>query len=80
MTIRTNDSFSPTSPASSLALSSASAFDIGLVLDAVIAPAPSTVADRIALVVINSYMTFYYGKTVTAEDLTSSKLYIRGII
>lgn len=42
--------------------------------------APGAVAGRIAPVVMDPNTTFYYGKQVSAEDFTSSKLYIKGTI
>lgn len=75
-----NHSSLPTGLASGLALSPTPTFDIGLVFNAIIAPAPSDIADCIVPMVINPHMTFYYRKMVTIKDLTSSKLYMKRTI
>lgn len=67
MTFGTDD-FSP--PFGS-ALDLTPIFDAGLIFGAVIVPAPGTVASCVASMVINPHITFYYGKTVMAKDLTS---------
>ena len=49
--------------------------------DSVTGPAPSVVAGRVALVVIDPTKgNYFYGKQITVEDLTSSKLYMKGTI
>ena len=49
--------------------------------DSVTCPAPGVVAGRVAPVVINPTKgNYFYGKQVTAEDLTSSKRYMKGTI
>ena len=49
--------------------------------DSVTGPAPCIVASCIAPVVINSTKSnYFYGKQITAKDLTSSKLYMKGTI
>ena len=49
--------------------------------DSVTGPALGVVADRVAPVVIDPTKgNYFYGKQVTAEDLTSSKLYMKGTI
>lgn len=68
------------SPAPGLAPNFIPAFNIALVPDAVTALLFGAVAGRIAPMVINLHITFYYGKAVLKEDLTNSKLYIKRII
>ena len=49
--------------------------------DSVTSPAPGVVAGRVAPVMINPTKgNYFYRKQVTAEDLTSSKLYMKGTI
>lgn len=43
-------------------------------------PAPGAVAGRVAPVVMEPNTPFYYGKAVTAEDFTKTKLYMKGTI
>lgn len=54
-------------------------FNIGLIPGVVIISALDAIAGRVIPVVQNPLTTFYYRKTVKAEDLTSLKLYIKGI-
>ena len=50
-------------------------------LDSVIGPAPGVIAGHVALVVIDSTKSnYFYGKQFTAENLTSSKLYMKRTI
>ena len=80
MTIGIDNSFPPAGPAPGPAPSPAPTFDVGLVSSTIIARISSVIAGRVAPVVINYHIRFYYRKAVTAEDLTSSKLHIKGII
>lgn len=80
MIIGTNNSSPLAGPALSPTLSLASAFNVGFVSGAMTFPAPDAVVGSVALVVINLDTMFFYGKTIMAEDLTSSKLYIKRII
>ena len=49
--------------------------------DSITGPAFNVVAGRVAPVVIDpTKSNYFYGKQVTAEDLTSSKLYMKGTI
>lgn len=53
----------------------------GSIPDSVIGPALGVVVGCIALVVIDpTKSNYFYGKQVTAEDLTSSKLYMKRTI
>lgn len=80
MTIGTNDSFPPAGPAFGPALgpalgptpSLAPMFDVSLVSGAIFG--------HVTSMVINLYIMFYYKKAVMAEDLTSSKLYMKKTI
>lgn len=80
MTIGTNNSSPPADFVPDPAPSLTPAFDVGLVSSTVTTSTPGIIASCFAPVIINPHMTFYYEKVVMAEDLTNSKLYIRGII
>ena len=68
-------------PAPDFVTNPASGSVTGPALDAVTGPAPGIIAGRIAFVEIDiSKGNYFYGKQVTAEDLTSSKLYMKGTI
>lgn len=80
MTIETDDSSPPTSSAPSFTPSSAPTFDVGLVAGTVTLSTPCAIAGRNTPVVINPHRIFYYRIAATAEDLTTSKLYMKGTI
>ena len=80
MTIGINNSSLPARPTPGLAPSSTSMFDANLIPGTVTILAFGLVANCVAFVVTNSYTTFYFGKLVITEDLTSSKLYIKKTI
>ena len=68
-------------PAPDSVTSLASGSITGPAPDSVTDPAPDVIAGRVALVVIDSTKgNYFYGKQVTTEDFTSSKLYMKGTI
>lgn len=80
MTIRINDFFLPASPAPSPTLNPTFTFGISFVPNTVTIPALGIVTGYIASVILNLYTMFYYRKAVMAEDLTSSKFYMKRTI
>ena len=89
MTMGTEDFFAPagpahgfvTGPALDYITSLAPGSVAGPALDSVTGPAPGVVASRVAHVVIDPIKSnYFYGKQVTAEDFTSSKLYMKRTI
>ena len=72
---------SVTGPAPDSVTSPAPSSVAGPTPDSVTGPGPSVVAGRVAPVVIEPTKgNYFYGKQVMAEDLTSSKLYMKGTI
>lgn len=80
MLIKTHDFSLSTSFPPDLTLSFAPTFNTNLVSSTITIFATSGVTNRIASVIINPYMTFYYGKAITIEDLISLKVYIKRTI
>ncbi len=80
MTIGINNSSTPAGPAPDSVVGPAAGSVAGPATGAVTGPALGAVAGRVAPVVMEPNTPFYYGKAVTAEDFTSSKLYMKETI